>query len=118
MWCVPSRSKYGSKKTEYNGVMYDSVKEVRYAQQLDLLIKAKELKSYERQIVIPLEVNGSKICKYICDFKLIYPDGREELVEIKSAYTAKLPLYRLKRKLFEATYLQAHPDVSYRVVEL
>jgi hypothetical protein len=58
-------------------------------------------------------VNNRKICIYICDFLVWYTDGRKELVEVKGYWT---PEAKLKRKLFEATFLADHPDIQYRVV--
>lgn len=68
---------------------------------------------WERQLRIPLFVNNQKICDYICDFFVEYADGRRELHEVKGFTT---PEFRIKRKLLEATWLQDHPDIMYRIV--
>jgi len=68
--------------------------------------------SWERQIRFPLVVNGRKVCDYIVDFLVRYADGRKELVEVKGVWTDAA---RLKRKLFEATFLADHPDIKYRI---
>jgi predicted nuclease of restriction endonuclease-like RecB superfamily len=70
------------------------------------------VESWERQIRFPLHVNGFKICDYVCDFLVRYADGRRELVEVKGFWT---PEAKLKRKLFEATFLQDHPELTYRI---
>ncbi len=78
-----------------------SKKEAGAARDLDLMIKAKEIKSWERQVRIPLDVNGYHICNYIIDFVVEHNDGTKEYLEIKGFETE---VWRLKWKLFEALY--------------
>lgn len=100
---IKKGSKYRNKKTLYNGEMYDSIKEARYAQDLDLLLKATKspkLLSWERQPPFPCIVSGKKICVYRADFKAIYED-RVEIIDVKGFKTS---IYKLKKKLVEALY--------------
>ena len=101
-------NKYGAKKTLYKGQMFDSKKEAEYAQFLELSKKARDKKdrvvSYESQVVYPIVINKIPVCKYIADFRVLYADGRIEIVDVKSAFTKKLPVYRLKNKLMKAVY--------------
>jgi len=101
----PRRSKYGNVKTEYMGEKFDSKKEARYAQELDMQKHAKDPKwrvhSWERQVPFVIVVNDVKICKYVADFRVNYTDGREEIVDVKGVRTA---IYKLKKKLVEAQY--------------
>lgn len=106
-------NKYGAKKTVYNNLKYDSKMEATYAQDLDLRLYSGELKDIQRQVRISLDVNGYHICNYIVDFVLTYADDSVELVEVKGFATE---VYRLKRKLLEATYLKDNPGVRYLVV--
>lgn len=56
-----------------------------------------------RQVRFPLKVNGVRVCVYVSDF--VYIEGRRRVVEdVKSEFTRKLPVYRLKRKLMLAVY--------------
>jgi predicted nuclease of restriction endonuclease-like RecB superfamily len=108
-------AKYFNKKTEYGGIRYDSKAEATYAQQLDLMRHARgkdRVDSWERQVRFPLIVNGIKICDYICDFLVRYADGRKELVEVKGFVT---PEFRIKEKLFRATFLLDHPEINYTI---
>jgi hypothetical protein len=108
-------SKYRNRRTLYNGITYDSKKEAAFAQELDLMMHARgreRVESWERQIRFPLSVNGRKICDHVCDFLVRYADGRKELVEVKGRWT---PEARVKRKLFEATFLADQPDIRYRI---
>lgn len=99
------RSKYGNLKTEYNGYVYMSKKEANYAQELDFLMKAKNPKdrvvSFERQVPFQIIMNGVKIAKYLCDFKVLYADGHTEIIDVKGVRTNT---YTLKKKLVEAQY--------------
>ena len=88
----------------WNGVVYDSEWEKLYAQQLSLRQKGGEIAKYERQVPYILSVNGHKICKYILDFQVYYPDGRIEYIDCKSTPRMVSPEYKLKKKLMFAIY--------------
>jgi protein associated with RNAse G/E len=97
------RSKYNAKRTEYNGFVYDSIKEAGYAKKLDLLKMAKgkdKVLSVERQVPYEMIVNDVKICTYRLDFKVTYSD-RVEHVDVKGVLTA---IYKLKKKLMKACH--------------
>jgi hypothetical protein len=72
-----------------------------------------KVESWERQIRFPIMVDGVKVCDYVCDFLVRYADGRKELVEVKGVWT---DVAKLKRKLFDVTWLQHHPDFTYTIV--
>ncbi len=97
----PTLSKFGSRKTMYGGVQYHSKREADYAAELDLRVRAGEIKSWRGQERISMIVEGVKICDYIIDFVLEYPDGSAEYVEVKGF---EKPEWKLKWKLFEALY--------------
>jgi hypothetical protein len=75
--------------------------EADVAWQLDMRIKAKEVKSYERQVRIPLNVKGKHVCDYIIDFVVKRTDGVTEYLEAKGFAT---DVWNLKWKLFSALY--------------
>jgi phenylpropionate dioxygenase-like ring-hydroxylating dioxygenase large terminal subunit len=104
-------NKYNAKKTEYNGVLYDSKREAEYAFQLDMRLKARgkdRIKSWTRQVTLPLEVNGQLICKHRVDFEITHVNDSTEFVEVKGMLT---PEYKLKLKLLRALY----PDIKYTI---
>jgi hypothetical protein len=101
-------SKYRNKKTEYNGVIYDSKGEAGIAQELDVMLKANEIAGWARQISYPLKVNGSLICMHIVDFCILHNDGDSEVIEFKGMPTRD---WRIKKKLFQAVY----PKIKYTV---
>lgn len=98
-------SKYGNKRTEYNGHVFHSKREAAFAQELELLKRAKDkgqrVKDIKYQPVFPIVINDKKVCKYVGDFDVLYADGRRVLYDVKGFRTA---IYRLKKKLMDAVY--------------
>lgn len=92
-------SKYGNRKTVYNGRLYHSKKEAHRAFELDVLVRVGEITSWFPQPVFRISHQGVEICKYIADFKVVYPDGRIEYEDVKGV---KTDIYRLKKKLVKA----------------
>lgn len=107
-------NKYHSVRSEYGGYFYQSKLEAAYAQELDLRLKAKQIKGWRRQPRFALEVNGRLIKHYKPDFEITHRDGSRELVECKGMWTEEA---RLTVKLFEATYLYEHPEVTFTVIK-
>lgn len=97
----PRANKFSAVKKNYGGYMYDSKKEANYAADLDLLIKAKEIKSYRRQIRLSLDVNNQHICDYYVDFAVELLDGTIEYHEVKGFPT---PIGMMKFKLAKAIF--------------
>jgi hypothetical protein len=98
---IVERSKYNSVKQTYNGYSYDSRLEAAHAQQLDFMIKGKQVKKWERQHKISLDLNGIHLANYFIDFKVYFTDGTIEYHEVKGAETM---LWRLKWRLTQALY--------------
>jgi len=101
MWYQRRGNKYGAKKKVFGDRLYMSKKEARYAQDLDLLLKAGEIVSYQPQFRLKLDVNGYHICDYIVDFLVTMTDGSQELHEVKGFSTM---LFQYKWRLTEALY--------------
>lgn len=100
-----NQSKYKNQWTEYNGVNYQSKKEAAYAKELDLLQKAKQIKSWKRQIKMPIEINGQHICNYICDFEILNNDGTVTYADAKGMKSGvPYQMFKLKTKLVKALY--------------
>ena len=90
-------------------MLYASKAEARYAEHLDWLKDEGKIWDWERQIRWPLIVNGEKVCTIVPDFKVYTSPRNYALHEVKGFAQ---PIWRLKRKLFEAL----HPDIEYVVV--
>lgn len=106
------RSRYGSHKTIVDGITFDSRKEANYYSQLKILKRTGQVKDFQihpKYIIIDsykCPLTGRKIpaTTYSADFLVTYPDGREEVIDIKSKATAKKDAYRIKKKAFEQRY--------------
>lgn len=114
---IKDPTKYNSKSKMYNGVSYQSQMEAGYAAELDLRIRVGEVKSWKRQVKIPLDINGrpwishangevgvedgTHIASYFMDFVVHMKDGIYEYVEVKGL---ELETWRLKYRLFEGIY--------------
>lgn len=112
-----SGNKYHSKQTDYNGIVYHSKLEAAYAQELDLRVKGKDIKSWERQVKLDLRVNDIHITNYYMDFVITHNDGSREYVEVKGMATAT---WELKWSLFEATFddlFRQHPDDCMTIIK-
>ena len=107
------KSKYRNQSIMYNGSRYDSHKEARYAEDLDWRIKAGEIKSYDRQVKISLDVNGKHIANYYIDFVVHHNDGSREYVEVKGFCTRD---FLLKWKLFEALLPEIDPGMEMTII--
>lgn len=116
-------SKYHAKKVEYNGIVFDSKKELKRYKELELLEQSGEITNLQRQVkyvLIPAQrepdiigVKGGvkkgkvieKECSYIADFTYNDEDGDLVVEDVKGyknggAYTA----YTIKRKLMLYIY--------------
>ena len=91
------RNKYKAIKQEFNGRVYHSKKEARYAQELELRKRIGEIKEIIPQFKIPLIVHGQLVGNYFIDFKVKLNDNTYQLIEVK---VVKTPLYKFKIKLF------------------
>lgn len=105
--------KYKNVTCTYGGHLYHSIKEANYAAELDLRVRAKDIRNWKRQVPLDLCVNGYKICTYRIDFEIEHLDGSTELVEVKGFET---PEWRLKWKLLEAIWSKNRPEVKLTVV--
>lgn len=99
------RSKYNNRKTEVDGIEFDSEKEANRYKELKLLLKIGEIGMIAKQVEFALHNNGEKIASYIADFVYLeIKTGKQIVEDVKSEATRKLPVYRLKKKLMKSIY--------------
>lgn len=96
------RSKYGNRKTVYDGISFDSKKEAQRYAELKLLLRANVIENLELQKeyeLIPSQYIGKKCVeralKYKADF--VYKQNGETIVEDTKGVRTKE--YIIKRKL-------------------
>ena len=88
-----------------DGITFDSEAEARRYSELVLLVKANEIRDLERQVRIPLMVNGVKCGTSIIDHGYtVVSDGRKVLEDVKghTGPGAVTSLWQLKFKIVEA----------------
>lgn len=105
-------NKFGAKKTEVNGITFDSGAEAERYQTLKLLEAAREIKALGIQPSFALMgANGRAVAAYRADF--IYFEGGRRIVEDVKSIATLTPASKLKLKLFKAQY----PDHELRLVD-
>ena len=112
-------NKYGAKRTEFDGRKYDSKFEAGVAQELDLRLKAGEIRAVEPQFKVEIWVyreDGHKALKvsHKIDFRVANNDGSYELIEAKGVETDD---YKWRRRLLEELWLPMNLDHTYTVVK-
>jgi len=119
-----SRSKYKAVKTTIDGITFDSKREAKRYSELKVLEKAGHITHLELQPEYQITINGAKICKYKADFRYFTVraesnersynskgewqtptmTGDKEGMVLEDVKGFKTPIYRLKKKLVEASY--------------
>ena len=96
-------SKYGNRKTEVDGILFDSRKEAARWCELKLMEKAHLIRELQRQYpfeLIPKQVKDGKVVeravKYVADF--VYYDHDGNLV-VEDAKGMRTDAYKLKKKM-------------------
>jgi hypothetical protein len=97
-------TKYHNHKIAYNGIQFDSQKEMNRYQELLWMKQAGLIKDLECHPRYDLVVNGQKLGFYRGDFryKEVVTDS-VVLEDVKSSVT-KTAVYKLKKKLVKALY--------------
>jgi hypothetical protein len=93
----PKPSKYGNKRTEYEGRVYASKREAERAQELDLIKRAGAVLHWSPQV--SFELPGG--VRYVADFVVIWKDWTVTVEDTKGFQTKE---YRIKKKLFAERY--------------
>ena len=98
------KSKYFAKKTEYDGIVFDSKLEAARYKILKRYEEDGEITDLEVQVdfpcVITVEGEDKKICSYVADFRY-KRDGKVVVEDTKGIITQ---VFTLKKKLVEALY--------------
>lgn len=96
--------KYGNRKTEVNGILFDSMLEARRYAELRVLQRAGEIEDLQLQVpfeLIPTQKDAKgrlieRAVKYVADF--VYKDKSGEVI-VEDTKGMKTPDYVIKRKL-------------------
>lgn len=91
------KNKYGAKKTQVDGITFDSQKEAKYYEDLKLRVVSGEVVFFLRQTAFDLPGN----VKYKVDFQEFHSDGTVRFIDVKGMRTS---MYILKKKQVENLY--------------
>ena len=111
-----SYNKYKNKKTIVDGIKFDSEMESHYYIYLKHLKEIGEVVDFEIQPTFLLQegfnLNGKRIraITYKSDFKVIYKDGHEEVIDVKGKLTEE---FKIKRKMLFYRYR----DINFKCVQ-
>lgn len=111
-------NKYGAKRTEYDGRKYDSKFEASIAAELDIRLRAGEIKGWEPQYKVEMYAYdkwGKPVLKktHKVDFRVHELDGSYTLLEAKGVETQD---YLDRRKWLLKLWLPENLDHVYEVV--
>ena len=112
MWPLSRRGKYNvAPKADRTalGRVFDSKREMAVALEFEALRRVGQTSEIEYQPVIEL-VPKPNLIRYVPDFRIVWPDGNEEYVDVKGVETA---VFRIKLKLMR----HFHPDKKLNVME-
>lgn len=105
-------SKYHNKKTNVEGIAFDSKKEAGRYLELLMLEKSGLIKNLKRQVkfeIVPKLNRVKRTRFYVADFVYERADGKKVIEDVKSPITKKNPVYTLKRDLV----LWQYPDYQF-----
>ena len=111
-----SYNKYNNKKTIVDGIKFDSEMESHYYIYLKYLKEIGEVVDFILQPTYLLQegfnLNGKRIrpITYKADFKVIYKDGHEEVIDVKGKLTEE---FKIKRKML----LYRYRDINFKCVQ-
>ena len=111
-----SYNKYKNKKTMVDGIKFDSEMESHYYIHLKQLKEIGEVVDFILQPTYLLQegfsLNGKRIrpITYKADFKVIYKDGHEEVIDVKGKLTEE---FKIKRKML----LYRYRDINFKCVQ-
>ena len=100
------QNKYKNKKIEYDGILWDSKKEMSYYIKFKLMEKSGEISELKRQVKYELQpkyqFKGKSIRQilYIADFTY-KKNGIIHVIDVKGY---RNEIYKLKKKIFEYKY--------------
>ena len=111
-----SYNKYNNKKTIVDGIKFDSEMESHYYIYLKQLKEIGEVVDFVLQPTYLLQegfdLNGKRIrpITYKADFKVIYKDGHEEVIDVKGKLTEE---FKIKRKML----LYRYRNINFKCVQ-
>lgn len=104
------RSKYGNKKIEYRGMVFDSLKEYQHYVVLAFMQKAGMIRNLKHHVEYELIEKGPGVRRTVYEADFTYDELQDNkswlfvVDDVKSPPTRKNPVYRIKKKLMRVKY--------------
>lgn len=96
-------NKYHNQRTESWGKFFASKKEANYYSELLIQKLAKNKSQRVEKIELQPKFKFPMGFSYVADFRVIYSDGHEEIIDVKGVET---DVFKLKKKCFAYFYPQ------------
>lgn len=97
-------SKFKNKFVRIDGHLFHSQKEAKWWLFLKGRAERGEITCLQKQVRYEIyRTKDGKPRHYIADFVFV-EDGKERVVDVKSSFTAKDPVFKIKKELFECKY--------------
>jgi len=94
--------KYRNVPKRVDGILFQSTKEARRYTELKSMQQAGVIRDLQTQPRFRLDVNGTKICDYVADFRYFDNERGQEVIEdVKGIRTQ---LYVIKNRLMKAVH--------------
>ena len=99
-------SKYKAKRTEVDGITFDSKREAARYQELKLWARSGGVRNIRCQVAYWLTVQDKKIGRYVADFvyQEYHPKHQSWSEVVEDCKGFRTPMYRWKKKHVEAQY--------------
>lgn len=97
----PMPSKYKNRRTVVDGIIFDSLRELKRYGELKMLERSGIISRLECHPRFPIVVSGLHICIYEADFQYVAQDGKQIVEDSKGVRTA---LFIIKSKLMLAVH--------------
>lgn len=113
-------NKYNNQKCILNGLTFDSRLEMRYYEHLLGLQEkgvVEEIQTQKKYLLQPgYEKSGRKVrpIYFVSDFEVHYADGHVEVIDVKGM---ELPVYKLKKKIFDYKYDLELKAITYSAID-
>jgi hypothetical protein len=101
---MTTRTKYNNRKTNVDGIVFDSKKEAQRYGELKMREMVGDIIDLKLQVPFGFTLPGDSkpVFKYIADF--VYLDRTNGQFKIEDVKGFKTPLYKLKKKLIEKQF--------------
>ncbi len=97
---LQKKSKYGNKKVEFDGYVFDSKRELSHYLVLRMMAKTGVITDLKLQVAFELNDGGTHSLKYIADFTYM-ENGVYKVVDVKGY---KTKIYLKKKKLMKKVH--------------